>query len=509
MLKVENTLNPELILSIINQDMNSNKKRIAGIGQRYYEGEHDIKQYRVFYFDDDGQLVEDTTRSNIKIAHPFFTELVEQKAQYFLSGKGSFVKSDKPELQAELDKYFGDEFKAELAEQIGGCSVKGFDYIYAKKNKEDRLCFEYADGMGVIEVLAKDNGNPDDDNDYIIYHYLDTQRTEKGIKEVMKIEVWDKEKTYYYEKINGIRGKVKKGEIGLVLDPNAKINPRPHVVYQEDDKYYGSGFDFIPFWRLDNNRKQMSDLKPIKSLIDDYDLMSCGLSNNLQDISEGVYVVKGYNGSDLTKLQQNIRGKKIVGVGKEGDLDIRTINIPYEARRTKLELDEKNIYRFGMGFNSAMLGEGNVTNVVIKSRYGLLDLKCNKLETNVKAMLRELLEPVLAEINELNATGYTQDDVYFDFEREIITNEIDNAQIELTEAQKRQTEIGTLLNIATKIPDDTLMKLIFEQLDLNYEEYKEEVEAKLKENTVDINKASEDLANAETEDEPPIEPPIE
>ena len=260
---VENTLRPDLILSIINQDMNSRKKQKAKIGQRYYEGNHDIKDYRIFYFDDKGELQEDTSRSNIKIPHPFFTELVDQKAQYFLSGKENFVRSDIPALQKELDNYFGDVFKGELMEQIAGSSIKGFDYIYAKKDVNDRLCFEYADGMGVVEVLAKDNGNPDDPNDYIIYHYIDTHRTKKGIKEVMKIEVWDKDKTYYYQKTSGITSKVKKGEIGLILDPEAKINPRPHVVYQEDDKYYGNGFDFIPFWRLDNNRKQISDLKTV------------------------------------------------------------------------------------------------------------------------------------------------------------------------------------------------------------------------------------------------------
>lgn len=510
-LEVKNTLNPSLILSLINEDMNSSRKKKAKIGQKYYDGEHDIKDYKIYYFDKDGQLVEDTTRSNIKIPHPFFTEIVDQKAQYFLSGKDSFMRSDIPELQEELDYYFGDDFKKELMEQISGSSVKGFDYIYTKKNKEDRLCFEYADGMGVIEVPAKDNGNVDDNNDYVIYWYIDTQRTEKGVKEIVKIEVWDKDKTYYYQKTSGITKKVKKGETGLVLDPEAKINPRPHVVYQEGDKYYGNGFDFIPFWRLDNNRKQISDLKPIKALIDDYDLMSCGLSNNLQDISEGVYVVKGYNGSDLTELQQNIRSKKIVGVGKEGDVDIRTINIPYDARRTKLELDEKNIYRFGMGFNSSQLGDGNITNVVIKSRYTLLDLKCNKLEANVKKMLREILEPVLAEINERNKTGYTKQDVYIEFEREVITNEVDNAQIELTEAQKKQTEITTLLNIAAKLPDETLMELIFEQLDLNYEDYKDLIEAKINENRVDINAASEELANAQEEpiEEEPVEAPIE
>lgn len=496
-LEVKDTLNPELILPLIQQDKLSDRKIKAGIGQRYYEGMHDILDYKIYYFDDDDQLVEDTNRSNIKISHAFFTELVDQKAQYMLSSEEPFVRSDIAELQMELDKYFNDDFKDELMEEITGASAKGFDYIYAKKNKDERLEFSFADGMGVIEVSAKENGNPKDDKDYIIRHYLDVNKTRKGNKEVVKIEVWDKDKTYYYQQTTG---KAKSGEIGLMLDPDAKLNPRPHLVYKEGDKYYGNGLGFIPFWRLDNNRKQFSDLKPIKSLIDDYDLMSCGLSNNLQDISEGVYVVKGFNGGSLTQLQHNIKNKKVVGVGKEGDVDIRTINIPYQARQTKLELDEKNIYRFGMGLNTAGLKDTSATtNIAIKSAYALLDLKCNKLESKVKKQLRDILEVVIAEINEANKWEYTVDDVYIKFVRETITNDLDNTTIAVNEANARNIEISTLLNIANKLPDETLMKLIFEQLELDYEDYKEEIEAKIKEGKVDLNQASEDLLNAETD----------
>lgn len=496
---VENTLNPDLILTLINNDANTVEKRQAKIGERYYEADHDIKQFRVFYINDAGELVEDTERSNIKIPHPFFTELVDQKTQHMLSGDAPIVRSDIPALQKELDLYYGDKFKAELSEQITGVSAKGFDYLYSRKGKEDRLEFLYAYGMGIVEVSAKENGNPDDDNDYIIRHYLDKQKSKKGIVEVTKIEVWDKEKTYYYVKKTG---KLKKGETGLDLDPDAKINPRPHYVYRKGDKTYGDGFGYIPFWRLDNNRNQTSDLNPIKALIDDYDLMSCGLSNNLQDISEGVYVVKGYKGNNLTELQHNIRTKKIVGVGKEGDVDIRTINIPYQARQTKLDLDEKNIYRFGMGLNTAGLKDTNATtNFAIKTAYTLLDLKCNKLESRVKAMIRSTLDPVLEEINKINGTGYTQADVYIEFERKTITNDIDDANIKLLEAQKRQTEITTLLNLASKLPDELNYELIFEQLDLNYEDYKAQVEEwqKLNEGRTDLNAASEALSNAQIE----------
>ena len=45
-----------------------------------------------------------------------------------------------------------------------------------------------------------------------------------------------------------------------------------------------------------------------------------------------------------------------------------------------------------------------------------------------------------------------------------------------------------------------LMELIFEQLDLNYEDYKDLIEEKMKEGKVDVGEASEILANTPTED---------
>ncbi|MGM9683321.1 MAG: phage portal protein, partial [Eubacteriales bacterium] len=208
---------------------------------------------------------------------------------------------------------------------------------------------------------------------------------------------------------------------------------------------------------------------------DDYDLMSCGLSNNIQDTNESLYVVKGFQGDDLDELMLNIKAKKQIGVDDDGGVDIKTIDIPYQARQTKLELDEKNIYRFGMGFNSAQIGDGNITNIVIKSRYALLDLKCNKLEIRMKQFMRKLLKVVLAEINEQNGTDYQQKDIYFAFEREVMTNAQDNAQIELTDAQRQQVQIGTLLNIASYLDNETLMQNICDVLDINYDDIKDKL----------------------------------
>lgn len=247
--------------------------------------------------------------------------------------------------------------------------------MYAQLRKDFKTHFKYAEGLGIIEVINPVSG----ETDYVVNYYV-KRVDEVTNKNVLSAEVYDKEQTFYYL--------IKDNK--LISDTTKSINPRPHKVWQEFEsnnkvKTKGGKFGFIPFFRLDNNEDGYSDLNPIKGLIDDYDLMSCGLSNNLQDVAERIYVVKGFQGSDFNELQNNIRVKKVVGVGEQGDLDIKTINIPYEARKAKLELDEKNIYRFGMGFNSSQVGDGNITNVVIKSRYALLDLKCDNMQRRLKA----------------------------------------------------------------------------------------------------------------------------
>lgn len=457
------------IKRFIDDDTQSEKKRYAKIGQRYYEGEHDILSYRMFYYNADGQLVEDKTRANCRICHPFFTEIVDQLAAYMLSFEENPIraKDTADGLQAELDTYFDDEFWAEIQELITGTNAKGFEYLYGYKNTDDRLEFQCADGLGVVEVRAKDT---DDNCDYIIYWYID--RIDKGKKLIKRIQVHSKSETYFYTQIDS--GKIR-------LDDTVAVNPMPNVVWKDKKTgamYDGGGLGFIPFWRLDNNRKQYSALKPIKNLIDDYDLMSCGLSNNLQDFDTPIHVVSGFQGDNLDELQTNLKTKKIIGVDDSGGLEVKTIDVPYQARKEKLLIDETNIYRFGMAFNSSQLGDGNITNVVIRSRYTLLDLKAGKLEKRLKKFLKPIIKVVLDEINHKNKTDYQTSDVTISFERVIPTNEQENTQNAYTAAQTEQLRINSILQAATVIGDEEVLKALCDILDIDFEELKDHMSEK-------------------------------
>lgn len=449
------------IKDFLTQDATLDIKSHARKGQDYYEGRHDILDYRMFYYNDNGDLVEDKYRSNSKIPHAFFTELVDQATQFVMSGCENIVNSNEPKLQKELDRYFNKNkrFKVELAETITGMQAKGFDYMYAYKDKEDKLAFENADCLGVVEVegrFAKDGKNQ------YIYKYLD--RIDKDGKKQWKILVIDDVDTYYYiEKDNG----------DIIVDDDVKVNPKPHGLYLKKGKLYVKDLVLVPFFRLDNNKKRTSLLPAVKPLIDDYDLMNSSLTNNLIDFDTPLHVVKGFKGDNLDQLQQNLKTKKMVGVSDTGGVEVHTVEIPYQARKEKMEIDEKNIYRFGMGLNMAGLKDtAATTNIAIKAAYSLLELRCNKIIDQLELFLQQIVEVVLDEINEKNNTTYQLTDVEFDIKPEVMSNSTENAQKDLTEAQKRQADVNTLLSVASMFDQETIMKQLCELLDVDYENIK-------------------------------------
>lgn len=478
-------LTTEEIKKFIDEDKTSKRKKQAEVGTRYYEHENDIKDYRIFFFDKEGELREDPNRLNIRPCSGFFSELIDQKTQFSLSNDKPIIDTDNSQLKELLKPYIDDEFKSELKELIRYGGIQGFSYLYSYKNEEDITRFKYAEGLGIVEVESK---YASDKQEHIIYWYKDKL---KGVgqekdKDIVRIQVWDSQYTYYYIMINNT----------ITVDNECELNPRPHTIYIDEKgrKYYDT-FGFIPFFRYDNNRRQISDLKPIKAYIDDYDLIKYGLSDNIQNLSDGYICVKGFQGDNIDELVYNVRNKKVIGLpsNSEGGFDVKTVDIPYEARIKAMEQDEKDIYRFGMGLNTTDLSEGNYTNGVnIKSRYSLLDMKCDKVADNLKILLKKVVKVILDEINQKNKTDFTLKDIYYNLnQRETITNELDNATIEQTKANTQQIKINTLLNLQTKLDNETLMQNICEVLDIDYEEIK----SRLPKEEDDINNTENDLDN--------------
>ena len=180
--------------------------------------------------------------------------------------------------------------------------------------------------------------------------------------------------------------------------------------------------------------------------------------------------MKGYQSDNLDNLVTNLRTKKTVGVSQDGGIDVKTVDIPVTARKTKLETDKEAIYKFGMAFDSSQVGDGNITNIVIKSRYSLLDLKCNKTEIRLRAFIKQLLDIIILDINERYHKSFKRQQVEVVITRSTLINQTDNAETEKVEAETKGQLIQNLLDVAPYLDDESLLKKICTVQDLDYDE---------------------------------------
>ena len=167
-----------------------------------------------------------------------------------------------------------------------------------------------------------------------------------------------------------------KNKNGYALDTTKALNPRPYKVLRQGDKLYKpTGPQQLPFLMMENNKQLTPDLNGIKDLIDNYDMNASSLSNNLQEFDYPIYAVRGYEGDNLEHLVNNLQTKKTIGVGMDGNLEVHQLDVKYEARKAKLDIDKEAIYRFSMAFDSTANQNGDraLTNIGIRSRYTLLD----------------------------------------------------------------------------------------------------------------------------------------
>ncbi|MGT2755383.1 phage portal protein [Streptococcus ovis] len=448
------------IKTMVANDRASVLKRDMRTGINYYNGRHDIEDYRLFYFNNEGQIVEEKYRSNTKIAHQYFTELVDQKVQYLLSNPIE-VTTEQVGLQEYLDDYIDEDFQLMLQELVEGASQKSIEYVFWKKDQDKRIRFKTADAFKIVPIYDGFYNI-----DQLIYYYDDEIIIDGKLKTVTKIQLWTKEEVFYFVQVDS----------DVNLDGSVAINPQPHMLAEKGTEKLGKGYGRVPFICLENNKQKLNDLKPIKDLIDDYDMMACALSNNLIDFDHPIYAVRGYDGDNLDTLVTNLKTKKTVGVGENGGIDVITTNIPVEARKAKLEIDKEAIYKFGMGFDSSQTGDGNITNVVILSRYSLLDLKCNKAEVRLRAVIKQMLELIVENINEIHNKTYDTSDIEITITRDVMANEVDNANMAKTEADTKQVLIGNIMTAAPRLDDRTVLELLAGVLEVDPDEVEKALE---------------------------------
>lgn len=157
----------------------------------------------------------------------------------------------------------------------------------------------------------------------------------------------------------------------------------------------GENYSTLPIVPLYYIRKQ-SEIEHIKQQIDAYDLMLSHLVNNISDCDIIYWILKNCDGmsdGELTQFIERLAIDHVANVDNDhGEIEPHTVEVPFQASETALELLRERIFEDAMAADIKKLSAGNVTATEIKASYELLNKKLDKLEMLVTEMICGILE---------------------------------------------------------------------------------------------------------------------
>ncbi|MEV2910979.1 phage portal protein, partial [Paenibacillus larvae] len=183
----------------------------------------------------------------------------------------------------------------------------------------------------------------------------------------------------------------------------------------------------VPFICFKYNDEEQPLIELIKSLVDDYDERKSDHTNNLEDLPDSIYVVKGFGGTESGEIRKNLSTFRIIKIDDtEANSGVDTISLPIdtEAYETHMNRNRKDIYEFGRGVDtqSEKFG-GDKSGVALRFLYADLDMDANIIETEFQASLEQLLWFINAHIYNTTGKDFTGESVDFIFNRDILINE--------------------------------------------------------------------------------------
>ena len=420
-----------VIESYINDFEGSSQRRKMALGVDYYRSENTeiMNRRKLIYLEnEDGHPIEmdDPYKANNKLPAGYFKILVDQKINYLLGNPINIETDD----QEELDEVLPDGWQTKIKKAGKEASKKALGWLQVYVDEEGEFGLKNVPSEQIIPVYKADNN---DVLEMVIRYYkVTTLNEDNEAIRVNRVEVWDDEMVTYYQE-NDKTGLYRLIEPERMQQIFGKPYQNPKYHFQQEIRYgerleetEGLAWGEVPFIPIYNNDEGDYDLQPVKPFIDAYDIVNSDFVNNLEDFQDIYWILKGYQGENVSKFLEQVKRYKALKVAADGEAKAESVDIPHEAREKAKQGLERDIFTFGMGVNPNQVGDGNLTNVVIKSRYSNLDLKADQFEDEV----REALYSLIYFVNRYRETqGLEPIDVDgFVFDRSMIMNEAEMLQ---------------------------------------------------------------------------------
>lgn len=394
----------------------TSKQRLAMIeGDRYYEGDHDIKKYKRTAIGENGKLIELDNLPNSRIVNNLYGKIVDQKVNYILSKPLTFESDDKHYNELLLTV-----FNADFLRRLKNITIDSFNggicWLYPYFDTDGSFKFQTFRSFEILPFW-KDNEHSELESAIRIY----TVKAWEGSSEklIKKVEIFTND---------GIQRFILNGS-KLETD---KSDPFGYYARLGDQ---GLGWERIPLIPFRSNGREIPLISKCKSLQDAYNIMLSNFSNIMQeDPRNTVLVIKNYDGEKIGDFRHNLAKFGVIKVrsfnGEDAGVNTLNIQVNKDNYESILQLLKKSIIECCMGYDAKddRIGS-NANQINIKSMYNDIDIDSDNLETEFKASFEHLLFFVNSYLATTNKGNYFNKSVKITFNRDTLVNEsevIDN-----------------------------------------------------------------------------------
>lgn len=361
----------EFVQALVNEHTGSDAYKIAAAAEAYYAKRNlTIEKFQKFLYTAAGQKYLDLFSANYKLKTMFFRRFVIQQVQYVLSNGVTFG-------QESTKERLGKTFDAQLQ-------------TLAKKAMVDGVAFGFWNNDHVEIFPFADTPN---EPGFAPLYDADTGALMAGVRYWSLSDAQTKRYTLYEP--DGYTEYIwRKGE-----DMQVNAKKRPYVLtvrvnalgetVQSGSNY--PGFPIIPMYA--NDLKQ-SELIGIRENIDCYDFVKSGLANAIDDTSAVYWILKnsgGMDDADIAQFLDRLRTVRAAAVDEEGDVEVHTLDVPYEARQAMLTILRNDLYEDFQLVDMDKIMSGNITATAIRMGYQNQDDKCGDFEYCLRDFIGKLL----------------------------------------------------------------------------------------------------------------------
>lgn len=395
-------------------------------GENYYNQQNEVIMSRqklmgIKRGDRYAQII-DPYASNQQLASGFLKQIIKQKVNYLINE--DMMLSDQNDEVTEMFENWKKDIK-KIATKVS-YEIYGAWQLYIE---DGQLKKKFISGKQLYPIY-----NDEQDELIAVARFYKDGKTEKAIIYDNKTEKHyelDSSKWKLIEELPILKIKNKLGDD--VIAENAVELPAP------------------PFAFLFNNDEWLSDLQPIKSHIDVYDIVDSDFANNIIDFQDIYHTLKNYQGQDLAEFNQQLKILKTVPIGEDGEFTTHMAEVPVVAKQTYLGMKRKDIYEFAMAVDLKEIAAGNSTVVAIQSMFENLNMKAADFEQELQDFWRTFIKLVNFFNAALNINIVLDNKILFD--KSMLMNEK-----EIIEKQKLQVETASLL--MGVLDDETLIEAV-------------------------------------------------